>query len=386
MNTRLRIAGAVVVATFGLALPARAQATEEVTLTASPTEVEFGGAVQLSGTISPPSGGESVAIVDVDTGSALIEAVTDGSGAFAATLRPEHSVRLRAEWKLATSEPVLISVIPELVVRLTNVLLFDRATVSGRVRPALPDSSVEVTLYRSGDPVADRTVNVRDDGTFSSRFRIAHDGTYRAKAVFRHDSFVTVTERSARRVTPLPQLAEGSRSIHVLLLERRLRELRYRILGVDRSFDLRTGDAVLAFHKVQGMLRTKTVTADSWRRLADPFRPRPVSAVPGFHVEVDQTRQVLYLVSGGDIANIVHVSTGAGGATHDGVFHVYRKIAGYSGGGLYYPSYFDGLRATHGWPEVPSYPASHGCVRVPNWTAIWLHDLMPIGTEVRIHH
>jgi lipoprotein-anchoring transpeptidase ErfK/SrfK len=83
---------------------------------------------------------------------------------------------------------------------------------------------------------------------------------------------------------------------------------------------------------------------------------------------------------------IVHVSTGAGGATRDGVFNVHRKIAGYSPGRLYYPSYFDGNRAVHGWPEVPPTPASHGCVRVPYWVAKWIHGIMHYGMQVRVYH
>jgi peptidoglycan hydrolase-like protein with peptidoglycan-binding domain len=211
------------------------------------------------------------------------------------------------------------------------------------------------------------------------------DETYRTQAALRPEGVRTVAF-SARRKTPLPRLEDGSRSVHVRLLERRLRDLGYRILGIDNRFDFRTGDAVLAFHKVQGMPLRKVVTAATWRALADPIRPKPRSRGEGFHVEIDQTRQVLYTVEDGEITNIIHTSTGREGATRDGVFTVHRKIAGYSPNRLWYPSYFDGLRAVHGWPEVPTYPASHGCSRVPNWTAIWLHDLMPVGTEVRIYH
>ncbi|HEX9123799.1 MAG TPA: L,D-transpeptidase, partial [Actinomycetota bacterium] len=80
------------------------------------------------------------------------------------------------------------------------------------------------------------------------------------------------------------------------------------------------------------------------------------------------------------------VSTGANGATHDGAFRVYRKLAGFSPNRLYYPSYFDGLRAVHGWTEVPAYPASHGCVRVPYWNAQWIFGLATLGTPVIVYH
>ncbi|HZD16720.1 MAG TPA: L,D-transpeptidase family protein, partial [Actinomycetota bacterium] len=188
-------------------------------------------------------------------------------------------------------------------------------------------------------------------------------------------------------VTPLPRLRAGSAGLFVRLLERRLVELHYRLAGArDGDYDRRTADAVIAFHKVQRMERTTTVDAATWRALADPRRPRPRVEGGGIHIEVDQTRQVLYTVEAGRITNVLHVSTGAGGATRDGSFRVYRKLAGFSPNHLYYPSYFDGLRALHGWTEVPTYPASHGCVRLPYWNAKWVFRLATYGTRVIVYH
>ena len=129
------------------------------------------------------------------------------------------------------------------------------------------------------------------------------------------------------------------------LLEGRLVDLHYRLVGTkDGRFDFRTADAVVAFHKVQRMERSYAVSEATWRRLArsDPM-PHARHDWHGFHFEVDQTRQVLYTVEDGDITNVLHVSTGAGGATHDGTFRVCGKIAGFSPNHLYYPSYFDGV-------------------------------------------
>ena len=86
------------------------------------------------------------------------------------------------------------------------------------------------------------------------------------------------------------------------------------------------------------------------------------------------------------VAHILATSTGANGYTHDGRYHVFRKLAGTSGGGLYYPSYFDGRRAIHGWPDVPPYAASHGCSRIPMWAATWMYTQSEIGTEVLVYH
>jgi lipoprotein-anchoring transpeptidase ErfK/SrfK len=121
--------------------------------------------------------------------------------------------------------------------------------------------------------------------------------------------------------------------------------------------------------------------------MADPTVPRARAHTGGFHVEVNQTRQVLYTVDDGAITNILHISSGkASTPTRDGTFHVNRKIAGYSPNHLYYPSYFDGNRALHGWTDVPTYPASHGCVRIPYWNAKFIYGLTPIGTKVIVYH
>ena len=115
------------------------------------------------------------------------------------------------------------------------------------------------------------------------------------------------------------------------------------------------------------------------------FVPRDRS--DGFHIEVDQTRQVLVTVRDGQAENIIHVSTGKPSTpTRDGSFHVYSKLAGFSPKQLYYPSFFDGERAIHGWTDVPTYAASHGCVRIPYWVTLWMFDQDPIGTPVLIYH
>ena len=55
-------------------------------------------------------------------------------------------------------------------------------------------------------------------------------------------------------------------------------------------------------------------------------------------------------------------------------------------GRLYNPVYFnpeDGI-AIHGFPEVPTEPASHGCVRIPMSAAEWFPATVPRGTPVYV--
>jgi hypothetical protein len=39
----------------------------------------------------------------------------------------------------------------------------------------------------------------------------------------------------------------------------------------------------------------------------------------------------------------------------------------------------------HRYYSVPTYPASHGCVRVPIWEADWLYDQSPVGERVYVY-
>jgi len=377
---------AMVPALLGLASPAAAAADPSVTLEADPARVRHGESVTLSGVVDPADEGP-VTIVEVDTGDPVLGPVASApDGTFAVSFTPERNVRLRAEWSGAQSDPLWVRVRPIVRVRIGRVLLFGRTKVFGHVEPAVPGGRVEVSLRRGTKTTARRKVSIDAQGRFSTRLPVKKPGRHRGRAIFDHEDLLRTSATSRARTTPLPSLGQGANGEIVKLLEQRLGSLGYYLRGINRSFDQQTGDAVLAFHKVQGMARVKSVRPATWRRLASPIRPKPRAKKPAFHVEIDQTKQVLYVIRDGKISEIVHTSTGAGGATRDGVFRVHRKIAGYSPGRLYYPSYFDGLRAVHGWPSVPNYPASHGCSRVPYWTAIHLHDIMPIGTVVRVYH
>jgi lipoprotein-anchoring transpeptidase ErfK/SrfK len=388
MGQTPRVAAVWLGASLGVlatALPALA-APGAVTLSASPTTMEYGQSTHLFGTVSPPAGGQTVAVVDEATGQAVGQAATAADGSYSLQLTPDRNLWVRAAWNGKASAPVDLGVRPLVSVALRDVLLFGRATISGHVEPAV-NGSVAITLFRRG-AVASQGEGTVAAGAFTVELLIERPGTYRAEATFFHGSYLPGTAISATRQTPLPRLGDGSRGIHVRLLEERLRQLHYRVPSPNTRFDHRTADAVLAFRKVHGMSRTKTVTPSTWRALAAPKIPRPRARTPRSHIEVDQTRQVLYVVRDGKIAHIVHVSTGGPGigTTRDGVWRVWLRFPGYSPLGLFMPSFFDGGRAIHGWPDVPPTPASHGCVRVPNWIAPWMYGQISVGSQVRVYH
>ena len=388
MTSGRRAAACLTAAALGLAAvgmtAATAHAAPRVTLRASRTGVTFGQEVTLSGRVRPAGEGERVKLID-RSGRIWARVRTDADGRYSASVRPRRRTAFRARWNGRSSEWLVVRVRPVVRARLRNVKLFAKARVRGAVRPAHDGSKVTVRLLRNGDVIRSRRVTLRGR-RYSTRWRIRRPGSYRAKATFNDDDHLRASDRSDRRRTDLPRLVKGSRGAYVRLLERRLVRLGYFLRRVNRHYDFRTADAVRAFHKVQRKRRRSTVSSSTWRRLADPRRPRPRARRPRYHIEIDQTKQVLYVVRRGRVRRILHTSTGRGGITRDGVWHVFRKIAGYSPGRLYYPSYFDGLRAIHGWPVVPTSAASHGCARVPMWAAKWIFRRAPIGTEVRIYH
>ena len=179
----------------------------------------------------------------------------------------------------------------------------------------------------------------------------------------------------------LPLLTLGSHGPSVLALEQRLHQLHYAV-DVDGVFGDDDVEAVYAFQKVEGIPRTGSVTPAVWAKLL--HASIPPARYPGNHIEVDKERQVLFVVRGGKVALVVAVSTGATGNTPLGTWHVYRKVSGFDWV-LYYPNYFLRGFAVHGYPDVPPYPASHGCVRIPMWVATRVYGEIALGTAIYIY-
>jgi hypothetical protein len=361
------------------------EAVDTVTLKAGKTSMKYGQWVRIEGRATPAVDDELVEIVDREDGL-IAQTRTDEEGRYSLLLQPRENLSIRARTVTAKSAFVPIKVAFIVNVRLSDVNLFGRAKAAGSIRPAQPGKRVTVRLYRNGNIAQRKKVRLNDGRSFKARFDIRKPGAFRAKLRVGTADLKTGFDASARRRTRLPSLALGSTGSSVRRLEKRLIQLGYVIPTIDKSFGTPTRDAMYAFNKIQRRARTGGVTESTWRALANPRRPKPRSRFPRKHIEIDQTRQVVMWVVKGKVKWILHTSTGAGGATRDGVFRMHRKIAGYSPNRLYYPSYFDGLRAIHGWPEVPNYPASHGCARIPMWAAVWAHNRAPIGMQVRVYH
>ena len=211
----------------------------------------------------------------------------------------------------------------------------------------------------------------------------------------------TTTAAPATTVPPAGTVIKaGSSGPDVQRLQERLKELKLDPGPADGQFGTGTTYAVWAFQKMQGMSPDGVVGDAVWAALANPAPVAPlVPSGGGTRVEVDKGRQLLFLYVGGDLRLVTHVSTGSGKRyCADGGCGTARTPAGsfeflwrYDGwrtsrlGKLYNPVYFTGSGiAVHGAQSVPTYPASHGCVRIPMHIAEYFPSLVAKGDPVYV--
>lgn len=187
------------------------------------------------------------------------------------------------------------------------------------------------------------------------------------------------------------QVTPASSSGVIAALQRKLIRLRYLQPGLaDGVYGNRTLQSVMAFQGWVGLPRTGYMDAASWKALQ---RAKvPVSHGHNRkHMEVYISKQVLLLIGKlGNVKRAIHVSTAGvpGYSTPTGIFHIYRKeIMSWSNqfsAWLPYADYFTGGYAFHEYPDVPGYPASHGCIRIADGDAQVVWGFATIGTRVTI--
>lgn len=279
------------------------------------------------------------------------------------------------------------------------------------------------TLTAGGMPVARRTIPLWAGGSRSGAARTGADGRFRVSrpiarpTVFRASISVPARDVTGAgcgdpiapggcvsavlspfsvasnvvRVSPprAPLLRLGSRGADVRRLQDQLIRLRYLPWGSARGvFDDRTWHAVVAFQGWRFLGRTGVVDRRTWSALSAAVPPQPWGGLE-HGLEVDIARQVLLLVQNGRTVRAVHVSTAAPGHfTPRGHFRVYRKeTLSWSipfHAWMPYANYFTGGFAIHGFASVPSYPASHGCIRVPMVDATTVYRFAAYGLPVLI--
>lgn len=182
----------------------------------------------------------------------------------------------------------------------------------------------------------------------------------------------------------------GLRPRGVRALQRRLADLGYLPAGgVDGIFGGQTQAAVIAFQKWRGLVRDGIPGPRTRAALSRAKRPKPLTEGPGTRVEILLDRQVLLFIRNGWVARTIHVSTGKRGfITPSGEYTVLRKRRKARSipykVWLPWASFIVGGIAIHESANVPVRRASHGCIRVPRYDAMWLFRRTPVGTPVTV--
>ena len=213
-------------------------------------------------------------------------------------------------------------------------------------------------------------------------------------------SLTSVAGAGTASAAARPTLQMGSHGTAVLALQRRLASLGYWLGGADGQFGDLTRQSVVAIQKVAGQSRDGVCGPATWSRVDTGVRPHARSA-RGHTVEINKTTQTLLVVDSGVVTRIYNTSTGSnqrylqGGTWHvavtpSGTFKVFRHVNAWDNGPLgklYRPEYFNRGIAVHGYPSVPSTPASHGCARVslPAMDNLWGPAGMQVGTPVLVY-
>jgi peptidoglycan hydrolase-like protein with peptidoglycan-binding domain len=262
--------------------------------------------------------------------------------------------------------------------------------VRGTLTPYVAGQAVTVRVFAGHRRIRSRTEVIKPTaggrGTFMTPVKVDRPGRVRVRVSPATPQLAATRARVTRVRVVRASAGPGSRGPIVRALQRRLGGLRYAVSSTG-AYDARTARGVMAFRKVTGMSRTQTASEDVFARLlagGGRFRVRYPKA--GRHVEADLSRQVLALIDGKRVVRIYPTSSGTSATpTVLGSFRVYRKTPGTNSLGMVDSNYFIGGYAIHGYPSVPPYPASHGCLRVPIPDAAAINAWLRTGDGVIVY-
>jgi hypothetical protein len=173
-------------------------------------------------------------------------------------------------------------------------------------------------------------------------------------------------------------------------VQKRLSELKFLPLSeIDGNPGPRTRDAVTAFQQWNGLLPDGVAGPQTLSKLREGMAPRPGNNGPARRIEIYRATGVTLLVDGGTLRRAVHSSAGKRGyETPRGSYRIQRKLpkdwSRPYRTWMPYASYFRGGYALHAG-AVPTYPASHGCVRLTSWDAADVYRFATVGTTVVVY-
>jgi peptidoglycan hydrolase-like protein with peptidoglycan-binding domain len=202
-------------------------------------------------------------------------------------------------------------------------------------------------------------------------------------------------------------LGPGSDPAIVRAYQHRLTDLRFDPGPEDGNYGEATQYAVQTVQKLYGLPVTGRLGSREALALAAFQYPAPLQAngEPN-RTEIDVTKQVLTLYANNQPRLVTTTSTGSGqhycyssprvnptryicevATTPSGRYTYTRWVKGWDKsplGQLFQPYYFNGGIAVHGYPQVPTTAASHGCARIPMHIAQYYPLLVHVGDPVYV--
>jgi lipoprotein-anchoring transpeptidase ErfK/SrfK len=257
--------------------------------------------------------------------------------------------------------------------------------------PYVKHQVVRLRIYRSGKLIHTRTVKVLKDetrdnaGKYQYRFtQVTKEAKYTVQAS--HDATIEqeAGESNKEDARAIQSHIDGRESVRLLQIA--MRSMAF-VSPLNGDLDDATRRAVLAYRKVQRWERTGSPTPTMFRKVfAGKGAYHLKYRHPSKHVEGDLERQVIVLADHKKPQQIYTMSSGKPSTpTVQGKFRFYRKEPGANWEGMYYSTYFYGGYAVHGYPSVPAtYPASHGCLRVPIPDAYRIYNMIDIGETIYV--
>jgi peptidoglycan hydrolase-like protein with peptidoglycan-binding domain len=271
-------------------------------------------------------------------------------------------------------------------------LVGGRFVVHGLIAPYVGGQAVKVSFYREGRKVAVRTVRVLGIGNGEGQFRIGFSSREAGLVQARAAHYATAQQGAFSARAPgvrfvNANLGLGARGQSVRLLQSELDVLHYAV-PLTGSLEAGTGRALIAYRKMTGLERVPYAGTRLFELLAHgagAFHVRYRG--DGRHVEANLTKQVLAEIEpGGQVRSIYTMSSGKPSTpTVIGRFQVYMKTLGENSKGMVDANYFIRGYAIHGYAEVPTYAASHGCLRVPIPDAAAIFGWVREGTPVDVY-
>jgi hypothetical protein len=210
-----------------------------------------------------------------------------------------------------------------------------------------------------------------------------------------------VRQPAATLLPPLPEdgIGWGSSGPVALAYEQRLKALHFDPGPVDGEYTQLTNHAVVAVEKLYDQ-PLDGVIGPNVKFILENFKYKAAKPkAEGNRVEIDLDTQVLTVYKKWQPILLTTTSTGSGehfcggedgcqyAITPAGKYHFYYLYNGWDDGKLgkmYNPYYFNGGIAVHGLASVPTYPASHGCARIPIDIAEYFPTLVTKGEAVYV--